>query len=154
WSPLESERLRVLAEAPGGGGWGDIARQLGGGRTEASCRARWGEMCDARAREGRAGVGSWSPEEDEKLRTLVGMFGAKWAQICMHMPGRVGKQCRERYLNHLDPSLKKTPWTPEEDALLTELHTKMNNSWADIARQMPGRCDNDVKNRWNLIQRR
>jgi Myb-like DNA-binding domain len=59
-------------------------------------------------------------------------------QICAHMPGRVGKQCRERYLNHLDPSLKKTPWTDAEDELLMQLHSKLNNAWAEIARQIPG----------------
>lgn len=59
-------------------------------------------------------------------------------QISDHMPGRVGKQCRERYLNHLDPSLRHGPWTDEEEALLLSLHAKLNNQWAEIARQIPG----------------
>jgi hypothetical protein len=70
--------------------------------------------------------------------TTITTTTAPFVQICAHMPGRVGKQCRERYLNHLDPSLKKTPWTDAEDALLMELHSKLNNAWAEIARQIPG----------------
>lgn len=54
------------------------------------------------------------------------------------MPGRVGKQCRERYLNHLDPSLRHGPWTDEEEQLLLSLHARLNNQWAEIARQIPG----------------
>lgn len=59
-------------------------------------------------------------------------------QIAEHMPGRVGKQCRERYLNHLDPSLRHGPWTEEEEALLLSLHARLKNQWAEIARQIPG----------------
>ncbi|KAG5178619.1 Homeodomain-like protein, partial [Tribonema minus] len=142
WSQEEVEQLRALAEAPDAGSWCDIAQALGGGRGEDACRLKWGELCEARAREARAGVGSWTPEEDEKLKALVGVYGSKWAQaslfICLHMPGRVGKQCRERFLNHLDPKLKKTPWTEHEDSLLVELHQQLSNSWADIARHIPG----------------
>lgn len=54
------------------------------------------------------------------------------------MPGRVGKQCRERYLNHLDPTLRHGPWTEEEEQLLLSLHARLNNQWAEIARQIPG----------------
>ncbi|CAN0533132.1 unnamed protein product, partial [Ectocarpus sp. 12 AP-2014] len=100
------------------------------------------------------GVGSWTKDEDDRLNSLVRIFGVKWSQISDHMPGRVGKQCRERYLNHLDPSLHHGPWTEEEERLLLSLHARLNNQWAEIARQIPGRSDNDVKNRWNLVCRR
>ena len=58
-----------------------IFRSMGGHRSELACRIRWGEMCETKARESRAGVGSWSAEEDEKLKSLVGVFGFKWAQV-------------------------------------------------------------------------
>ncbi|CAB1119571.1 MYB [Ectocarpus sp. CCAP 1310/34] len=103
---------------------------------------------------GPKGVGSWTKDEDDRLNDLVKIFGVKWSQISDHMPGRVGKQCRERYLNHLDPSLRHGPWTEEEERLLLSLHARLNNQWAEIARQIPGRSDNDVKNRWNLVCRR
>eukprot|EP00948_MAST-09A_sp_MAST-9A-sp1_P002656 g2656.t1 len=95
------------------------------------------------------GKGSWTPREDSALRRLVEKYGqAKWSFIGKFLPGRVGKQCRERWHNHLNPSLKKTPWSSKEDQLIILQREKLGNRWAQIARMMPGRSDNDVKNRW------
>lgn len=64
------------------------------------------------------------------------------------MPGRTAKQCRERYNNHVDPGIKKDKiWTAEEDALVMQLHAEHHNQFAKIARNIPGRCYDDVKNR-------
>lgn len=62
--------------------------------------------------------GAWTEEEDELLRSLVAKYGPKrWSLIAQNLPGRIGKQCRERWYNHLDPSVKKEWWTPEEDRM-------------------------------------
>lgn len=115
------------------------------------------------------GKGSWTKEEDETLRLKVQEFGRKWAHIAKYLPGRVGKQCRERYVNHLDPSLKKGEWSEEEERILIEAHACLQNKWAEIAKRIPGRCvccqrrgrnckrrsDNDAKNHWySTIQRK
>ncbi len=64
------------------------------------------------------------------------------------MPGRTAKQCRERYNNHVDPGIKKDKiWSAEEDALVMQLHAEHHNQFAKIARSIPGRCYDDVKNR-------
>lgn len=64
------------------------------------------------------------------------------------MPGRTAKQCRERYNNHVDPAIKKDKiWSAEEDALVMQLHAEHHNQFAKIARSIPGRCYDDVKNR-------
>jgi hypothetical protein len=66
-------------------------------------------------------LGMWTKDEDEKLKHLVNQIGPKnWSSISKHFPGRIGKQCRERWHNHLNPDIKKDKWTDEEDRLLIQ----------------------------------
>jgi myb proto-oncogene protein len=103
----------------------------------------------------------WTSEEDSAIRLLVEELGIKnWSLVASELAQRYsikhrsGKQCRERWHNHLDASIDKKPWTQEEDDLIFDLHKEFGKSWSKIAERIPGRTDNSVKNRFYSTLRR
>lgn len=79
---------------------------------------------------------------------LVNEHGpAKWSLIANALPGRIGKQCRERWHNHLNPGIKKEGWSAEEDQIILTLHASLGSQWALMTKYLPGRPDNAIKNR-------
>ncbi|KAL6593773.1 hypothetical protein ACP70R_048674 [Stipagrostis hirtigluma subsp. patula] len=95
--------------------------------------------------------GLWSPEEDEKLMNHIAKYGhGCWSSV-PKLAGleRCGKSCRLRWINYLRPDLKRGTFSQEEEDLIIHLHSMLGNKWSQIAAQLPGRTDNEVKNFWN-----
>ena len=91
----------------------------------------------------------FSPEEDAKLQQLVEEKGARrWDEIAKEMPGRTGRQCRDRFKNYLQPELVNGPWTEDEDTLLRTKVEEIGLHWSLICAAFPGRSQSNVKNRW------
>lgn len=94
----------------------------------------------------------FSPEEDEKLRSLVEKMGSKkWEIIAKDMPGRTGRQCRDRYQNYLIPGFFNGQWSKQEDDLLLKKFIEYGSQWSKITPFFKNRSANALKNRWNYF---
>ncbi|RZR91825.1 hypothetical protein BHM03_00020009 [Ensete ventricosum] len=95
--------------------------------------------------------GPWTEQEDLQLVCFVGLFGdRRWD--CLAKVS--GKSCRLRWVNYLHPGLKRGRMSPQEERLVLDLHSRWGNRWSRIARRLPGRTDNEIKNYWRTHMRK
>nr|QPF16196.1 MYB1 [Paeonia ostii] len=106
--------------------------------------------------EGNLGLrkGAWTCEEDSLLRKCIQKYGeGNWHQVPLRAGlKRCRKSCRLRWLNYLDPNIKRGEFSSDEVDLIIRLHKLLGNRWSLIAGRLSGRTANDVKNYWNTHQ--
>ncbi|KAK4750999.1 hypothetical protein SAY87_004481 [Trapa incisa] len=147
WTPEEDIQLRMAVEIYGECDWQNVASTLEG-RTGTQCSNRWQKVLHPE----RQKVGRWSRDEDKCLTVAAMVFGTKnWKKVSQFLPGRTHVQCRERWVNSLDPNLKMDEWTAEEDAKLEAAISKHGHCWSKIAACLRPRTDNQCRRRWKLL---
>ena len=92
----------------------------------------------------------WTREEDQLLKAKVEEKGPlQWASIASFLPNRSGKQCRERWHNHLREGVTKKAWDFHQFWILALCVRAFGKRWSAISEFIPGRSDNTIKNQWN-----
>ncbi|XP_021292351.1 uncharacterized protein LOC110422670 isoform X2 [Herrania umbratica] len=147
WTEEEDDQLRIAVEVFGECDWQSVASTLKG-RTGTQCSNRWIKSLHPT----RQRVGRWTHDEDKRLKVAVMLFGPKnWRKIAEVIPGRTQVQCRERWVNSLDPALNLGRWTKEEDLRLEAAIEEHGCCWSKVAACMPSRTDNQCWRRWKTL---
>lgn len=147
WSEDEDLDLARAVKLYGEKNWQQVANCLDG-RTGQQCLHRWQKTLKPNIRKGR-----WTAEEDKALTLAVKAYGNKnWINVQRHVPCRTDVQCRERWMNVLNPHLKLSPWTTEEDRKLNALTKKYGpGRWSIVAQEIGSRTDNQCWRRWKAL---
>lgn len=168
WSAVEDKLLTSAVEKYGAKNWKQIAMHVPD-RNDCQCLQRYKKVL-------KPGLirGAWNFEEDRKLKEILykkmkeigrteeeivrptpvrGKWVKNWQEIADQLEGRTSKQCRERWCNHLDPSIKRGNWSPKEDKLIKSKYHEIGSKWSAISRMLPGRTENAVKIRFKSLER-
>jgi len=150
WSKDDDLRLtQVMKKFRNPVDWEPIAREHGRGKTAKECHERWIRYLKPGVRKGQ-----WQDYEDaiviEAVTTSTEQPFTRWSDLAQKLPGRVGKQIRDRWVNHLNPNINHLPFTREDDLLLFKAHEKLGKRWVEISTKYfnSTRSENHIKNRW------
>ncbi|KAL4460326.1 hypothetical protein ABPG74_000077 [Tetrahymena malaccensis] len=153
WTRQDDEKLIRAVQIFGEKRWGQVSTLLNG-KEHTDIVQRWVKFLNPRIEKGR-----WSLREDIKLAVLYEFYTSckekienkTWCLIANHFTNRTEVQIRERWCNLLDPKMKFTSWSKQEDITLLELGVKYQGQWAKISRELENKTDNQVLRRWKLL---
>jgi len=150
WTKDDDNRLaEVMKKYKNPRDWEPIAKEHGRGKSAKECHDRWIRYLKPGVRKGQ-----WQDHEDaivvEAVTTSSEQPFTRWSDLANRLPGRVGKQIRDRWVNHLNPNINHMPFSREDDLLLWEGHKKLGKRWVEISTKFfhQTRSENHIKNRW------
>jgi hypothetical protein len=150
WSKDDDSRLtEIMKKYKNPRDWEPIAKEHGMGKTAKDCHERWIRYLKPGVRKGQ-----WTDQEDSIVIDAVQNSSeqpfTRWSDLAQRLPGRVGKQIRDRWVNHLNPNINHLPFSREDDLLLWEGHKKLGKRWVEISTKSfnSTRSENHIKNRW------
>lgn len=149
WSKTDDEKLTDILKKRTTKDWEVIAAEFGQGKTSKDCQERWIRYLKPGVRKGQ-----WTDQEDHIVMETVTNSKeqpfTRWSDLAQKLPGRVGKQIRDRWVNHLNPHINHLPFTKEDDMLLYNGHKEHGKKWVEISSTCfnSTRSENQVKNRW------
>ncbi|NXM98266.1 SNPC4 protein, partial [Sylvia borin] len=147
WTEEEIERLKKIAAKHNYLDWQTIAQELGTNRTAFQCLQKYQIYNkDFKRKE-------WTKDEDQMLLELVQEMRVgnhiPYKKIAYYMEGRDSAQLIYRWTKSVNPSLKKGPWTPEEDSMLMAAVKKYREKeWYKVRMEVPGRSDSQCRDRY------
>lgn len=98
--------------------------------------------------------GKWSEEEDILLRSIVSQHHTSWVDVARKFPRRNAKQCRDRWLYHLNPNVNKSKFSDDEDQKLLTVYRHIGGKWSKIVKFVGnGRTENMVRSRLQTLLR-
>ena len=148
WTKEEDDALAEAIKEFKGRNWRLVAERIPG-RSSVQCIHRWNKIAAPGLKKGQ-----WDKDEDQKLLEWVKKFGtSNWGEAPTYIQGRSCKQCRERWVNVLNPEICHDKWTPEEDKKIFQCFHTYGAQWTTIASHFPGRTENSVKNRFYTCKR-
>ena len=150
WSKDDDSRLtEIMKKYKNPRDWEPIAKEHSMGKSAKECHERWIRYLKPGVRKGQ-----WTDQEDSIVIDAVTNSSeqpfTRWSDLAQRLPGRVGKQIRDRWVNHLNPNINHLPFSREDDLLLWEGHKKLGKRWVEISTKSfnSTRSENHIKNRW------
>jgi hypothetical protein len=150
WSKEDDLRLsEIMKKYKNPRDWEPIAKEHGMGKSAKECHERWIRYLKPGVRKGQ-----WTDQEDaiviEAVTSSSEQPFTRWSDLAQRLPGRVGKQIRDRWVNHLNPNINHLPFSREDDLLLWDGHKKLGKRWVEISTKFfnSSRSENHIKNRW------
>jgi len=141
WTKFEDDLLLGFINKNQTKNWRLISEHIKS-KSPQQCAYRYGKLLSDMSKK------KWHRKDDIRLIELVETYGQNWEMIANHIGDRSQRDVESRYKDKLDPNVKNTKFTEEEDTLVKKLYEEFGNDWFHIARYFKNRNAKMIKKRF------